>query len=76
MSKQSYGDGNERQDEVDREGVLGAVATSQLHHVEEEDGESDDDRLPHLHTIDTGQDVDSISAEYSQHAHVHVIEHA
>ncbi len=57
--------------------MLGAVAraSGEFHHVEDEDGQRDNDGLPHLHSVNTGKNVDGIGAEHSQHPHVHIIEH-
>ncbi len=72
--EKSRGDCNEGDNEVEGEGVLGAITPLQLNQVEGDYGEGDDEGLSYLHSIDTGQDVDGVGTEHSQHAHVHIVQ--
>lgn len=54
--------------------MLGPPMAGQLNEVEEEDGEANYQGLPHFNAVDTGQDVDGVCTEYSQHTHVHKVE--
>ena len=48
--------------------------STQRHHVEDDDAESDNDALPNLQTVDPGQDVDGVGAEDGQETHVDIVE--
>ena len=50
--------------------MLGSPVSWQLNEVEEKNGESNDQGLPHLNAIDASQNVDGVGAEDSQHPHV------
>ena len=46
------------------------------HHIEDDNTDGDDDALTNLETVDTRQDIDGVSAEDRQEAHVDVVEDA
>ena len=71
-SRHSY----EGEEEIDREGVFSPPVTRELKEVEEEDGETNDQGLPHFNPVNAGQDVDGIRAEDSEHTHVHKVQYA
>ena len=62
--------------QVEREPVVVSQPSRQGHQVEDGDAGGDDDALSDLKTVNTGQDVDGVGTEYSQHAHVEIVEEA
>ena len=48
----------------------------QLHEIENENGNSNDNRLRCLQPIDTSKDVDGIRTKYCKHSHVDVVKDA
>ena len=74
MSEEAEAGCDVGREEVEREPVVVSQSARQGHQVEDGDTGRNDDALPHLEPVDASQDVDGVSAEDSQHAHVEVVE--
>ena len=74
MIEQRQTDADERQQEVQREQVCVVQGPAQLRQVVYQQRERDHHGLARLQTVHARQDVDGVSAEHRQQAHVHVVQ--
>ena len=73
--KEGGGDSQEREDDVEREEVVfNAAGALQLNVVVDGDGDANDKRLPSLHSIDPGENINRIGAKDGQHPHVEIVQ--